>query len=173
MEHPKSLGEILDQLKQLDSDMPPEEFDPAQVIGDLKDKVDAIKWRLDSWETEAEMIQHKWIKPLQERIKSIQGKHEKLRRYIKDQMIAQGFEKLPGNMFTASIRKNPPSLKFTQEPTADMLLDYPSLVDMQQTVAYVYLKDEIKAALKAGQQLPFARLEQGQRVDFVAKKVTE
>jgi len=31
----------------LDDDLAPEDFDPAEAVGELKDKIASIKWRLD------------------------------------------------------------------------------------------------------------------------------
>jgi hypothetical protein len=174
MEQTRSLREILDEFKMLDSDMPPEEFDPEKLIGDVKDKVDAIKYRLDSWQAEVEQIKSHWINPLLARIKSIEGKHEKLKAYVKMQMDASGFDKLPGHMFTATIKKNPPSVKYlVPHVTEDIALDFSNYIDVEQRIEYSWRKDLIKEHLKAGEILPFARIEQGTRVDFVAKKGTE
>ena len=41
-EQKQSLGQMLELLKDLDDDMLPEEFDPAILVGDIKDKVDAL-----------------------------------------------------------------------------------------------------------------------------------
>jgi len=166
---PKTLREILDLFSYLDDDLPPEDFDPALVVGDVKDKVDAIKWRIDQWEAEAQAIKDGWIKQLTAKANALLAKKEKLGAYLKEQMIAHEFEKLPGHMFTASIRKNPPSVKLTTEATADLYLDFPELVE-ELPVEYRFRKDKIKEELKAGKVVPFARLEQGQRVEFKVKE---
>lgn len=165
----KSLNEILAALAQIDDELPPDDFDPATVIGNVKDKVDAIKWRIDKWESDAKMIREQWIKPLNDRVASLLRKSEKLSEYVKQQMIMHNFEKLPGNMFTAALRKNPPSLKLAAEPTADLFLDFPEYVK-QLPVEYEFDKERLREDLKAGKEISFAHLDQSTRVSFTAKK---
>jgi hypothetical protein len=100
---------------------------------------------------------------------SLQKKADKLSEYLHKQMTEHNFEKLPGHMFTATLRKNPPSLKLSLEPTSDLYFDYPELV-VQLPIEYEFQKDKIKEQLKAGTELPFARLEQSTRIAFTAKK---
>jgi len=48
----------------IDDDLAPEEFEVEEIVGEIRDKVDAIKWRIDSWLAHADAIQKEWIDPL-------------------------------------------------------------------------------------------------------------
>jgi hypothetical protein len=147
----KSLGILLDELRNIDPDLPPDQFDPEKLVGEIKGKVDAIKWRRDSWKAEAELVQL-WIKKLQARKASLLGKRDRLSAYVKAKMMFDKFTKLPGDLCRVQLVKKS-RVKFTTEPTAQIYLDYPDLV--QQKVHYAWkdgITDKVRELIKTGFQ---------------------
>lgn len=165
---PQSLRDILENLKAIDDDLSPEDFDPAAVVGDLKDKVDAIKWRIDSWNSQAKQIQECWIDQLAKKKISLERKAEKLESYVLEQMLLNGFEKLPGHMMEVTVRKNNPAVEISLDAGPETYLQYDNLV-IQKTI-YQWDKKKVKELLESGTELNFARITRGNRVAFTPKK---
>ena len=69
-------------------------------------------------------------------------------------MRLQGEKKVKGELFTLAIQKNPPSLKIDIEPE--------ELPQEFQTITISANKEKIKAAIKEGRAIEWARLEQGE-----------
>ena len=164
----ESLHDLLEKLGHIDDDLPPEEFDPAQVVGDIKDKVDAIKWRIDSWLTEAENIEQNWIKPLKDKKESLTKKADRLRQYMQTEMIQNGYEKLPGNMFSARLQKSSPAVDVAEEAGPHHLIAYPEFVVQQ--INYRWNKEAIKEKLDQGAELSFAKLRNSRHLRFYTNK---
>lgn len=160
----ESLKDLLDKLSHIDDDLPPEEFDPALLVGDVKDKVDAIKWKIDAWEAEAENIQKNWIAELKRRSDLLKKKAERLSDYMKSQMMEHNYEKLPGNMFRAQIQKAKATVLVDMEPGPEHFIAYPELV--VQKINYAWSKDAIKDKIDNGTELAFARLKESKCLRF-------
>ncbi len=159
-----SLGQMLEALRDLDNDMLPEMFDPAAIIGDIREKVDAIKWRLDKWKHEAEMIDEDYIQPLRAKRESILQKHRKLVDYVNSEMVRLEVEKIPGNMFRVQLQASPKSLIVKEPADAKMFLNYSEYV-LQKTT-YDWNKEALREALDAGESLTFAELKEGKYIRF-------
>jgi hypothetical protein len=159
-----TLRELLGKLRDIDDDLLPEEFDPAEVVGDIKDKVDAIKWRLDSWAASAKMIEEEYIKPLKQKQAALLGKAERLKEYVQHQMITNGFEKLPGEMFRVQVQNSPMSVVTKDFANANYYLNYPEFVVQKTT--YDWNKEALKDALDKGEVLTFAEIKRGKHVRF-------
>lgn len=162
-----TLNELITQLQTLDDDLHPNEFDPEELIGDIKDKVDAIKWQIDEWLAKAESIQLKWIDPLNDRRRALEGKAQRLKDYVAYCMARDGFEKLPGNAFGASLRKAT-SVETETAPGPDEAMTMPAFCKTK--VTYAWDKTAIAEALKSGRELPFAKLKSSSFVVFTAAK---
>ncbi len=83
-------------------------------------------------------------------------------------MRAQGFEKLPGNVWRVQFQKSTPALEVEREATAEDLLECPEIV--RRTVSYGWKKDEIKALIAAGKPFAHGRIVQGQHLRFYVNK---
>ena len=168
------LTDLLERFRQLDSDLEPADFDPAAVIGNLRDEIDAIKMTVDRWKAEAETLRAEWIVPLVARERRLLGRREKLLTWMAEQMIAgsdgQPWERLPGNAFVAKLHWNPPALKIAEEANAITYGKYPGFVRLTPT--FQWDKDRIKAELDAGHALEFACETSGRRVAFGTNKET-
>lgn len=163
----ESLRELLGKLRDIDDDLLPEEFDPAEVVGDIKDKVDAIKWRIDNWEATAKMIEEEYIRPMQQKKASLLGKVERLKDYVKHQMIVNEFEKLPGEMFRVQVQNSPKSVETKENADARMYLNYPELV--VQEVTYRWNKTALKDSMESGEAYTFAELKSNKHIRFYAQ----
>lgn len=167
MNEPKSrntLGQMMELLRDLDDDMLPEEFDPEALIGDIKEKVDAIKWRMDTWKHTAKMIDEEYVQPLQKKIKAIMGKHDRLKDYVTKEMLRLGVEKIPGHMWRVQIQSSTPSLETTAPADASMYVNYPELVKVLTT--YKWDTEAIKVFIDAGESFTFATVKQGKHIRF-------
>lgn len=165
MNHSKnSLGRMLELLRDLDEDMLSEDFDPAKLIGDIRDKVDAIKWKLNDWEYRALMIEEEFVLPLQVKIKAILGKRERLKNYVTSEMKRLEVEKIPGNMFKVQLQNSPRSVELKADADERMYLNYPEFV-LQETT-YKWDKENLKSHLEAGESFTFAELKQGKHIRF-------
>lgn len=162
----QSLRELLENLAQVDDDLPPEEFDPAAVVGDLKEKVDAIKWRLDEWEAKAK-IADAWAQTFKARADSLRRKAEKLEDYVVTQMEINGYETLPGNLMRVDLHTTK-SVECLTKATPELYLQFNCF--MRQETSYNWDKKAIKEALEKGEKLEFATLKQGKHPRFFLKK---
>lgn len=162
----ENLSEILSKLRTIDDDLAPEDFDPAALVGDLRDKVDAIKWRIDTWEAAAAKTQD-WIDLLEARKKSLNGKVERLESYVKIEMIKNEFESLPGHVLKLKLQNNAPKVVVDAEANAQNFIAYPEIV--KQKVTYDWDKKTMLQAMKEGHQYPFAKLEVGKQIRFYPK----
>ncbi len=166
MQSKNSLGQMLELLRDLDEDMLPEEFDPAALIGDVRDKVDGIRWKINDWKYKAKMIEEEYIHPLQAKIRAIHGKRKRLEAYVLHEMTRLGVEKIPGSMFRVQLQDSPPSLEIKAAADEMMHMNYPGLVEMEEI--YLWNKDELIDRMKAGESFTFAELKRGKHIRFYA-----
>ena len=94
-----SLSDLSNLLTLIDDDLAPEDFDPEAVVGEIRDKIDSIKWKLDEWQAHADTIQSEWIYPLTKRKKALEGKIERLKDYCTHVMTRDKVTSFPGNAF--------------------------------------------------------------------------
>lgn len=161
-----TLSELSRALIEADEIMNPDEFDPALLVGELKDKVDSVKWKIDQWEAEAKALQENWIEPLVARQKALKTKADKLREYCAFVLKRDELEMLPGNAFALKLRKSE-SVEVDLEPTAQDALRY----DFVRTkIKYEWDKKALAAKLKAKEELPFCRLKTSFSAQFQVKK---
>jgi hypothetical protein len=163
----KTLKEILNQFKAVDHDQLPDDYDPEELIGDLKGKVDSIKHKVDEWEKEAELMQE-YSKEFAARAKSIINKRDRLIAYVHYQMSSNEWEKLPGEIWEIKWKLNPPRLVIDAEANASNYLHHAEF--MQQKTSYNWDKNKIKAAIKAGDKFDFAKNVQDKKIVFKIKK---
>lgn len=101
------------------------------------------------------------------RLKALKEKRdliaEGLRDYLKENMERAGIEKIECPLFSISIRKNPPSVEITN--TDDLPFSFWRTPE-QKPPAPAPDKDAIKLALKRGEDVPGARLNQTTRLDI-------
>lgn len=86
------------------------DFDPAEVVGDLRDKVDAIKRVIDRLDFQAEWCRQQ-AEPFLKAAKALESNVGRLRDYVLYHMQEGLFTELPGNQYRAVLQNNPPSLE--------------------------------------------------------------
>ena len=86
--------------------------------------------------------------------RSLENNIERMKEAAEYAMRLQGEKKVKGELFTLAIQKNPPSLKIDIEPE--------ELPQEFQTITISPNKEKIKAAIKNGKAIEWARLEQGE-----------
>ena len=134
----------------------------------LPTKVDGYAQWLDKLADDAKRARE-YARKFAEYARQIDARTERHLGHIKRVMETHHFEKMPGDAFQVSIRKNPPSVVTTRPPTAeDALSDRSRFV--KTTIKYEWDKPSIKEAQKAGEDLDFAYLEQSTRVQFDIRK---
>ena len=144
-------------LNQITDEMPAEDFDPAKVVGDLKDKIDAIQWTIGYWDSEAARIDADYVKEFMKKRDSFRNKSLRLKEYVKFQMISHGFDKLPGKYKGYRIQNAAPILEIKNEANAELYLQHSDLIE--QKTFYSWKKPEIKALLQSNAfEFPYAEL---------------
>lgn len=164
-----NLTEILNKLADLDDaseEIVPE--DAAQIVGDLADKIDAIRVTIRRLEGE-EMRLCKDAQEILAAASQVRRNCARLESYLLFAMRAQGYQKLPGKIFRAQIQKSAPALKIDREAGAgDMLLFGENMV--KRDVTYAWRKDPIKKLIADGGKFEHGRLVQGEYVKFYVSK---
>jgi len=152
----QTMGTLLQTLN-LPEDLQADDFDPAVHVGDIRDKLDAIKAQMISWEKEAEKLEE-WYKPFEAQARSYKKAAVRLNEYLKFKMIENGFDKVPGNKWQAVLQKAAPLLQIdSEEPSPLHFLSEEFKPFVTQQIVYKWNKDEISTALKE-KTLSFARL---------------
>lgn len=123
----------------------------ASVEGDLTVKVDNCAAVMRSLELEADAFRYEEVR-LAERRKSIEANRERLRRYVQFELESVKVDKVKGSRFYVTIQTNPPKL-FVDDET--------KLPEDFWVETRAVDKAAVSAALKAGQEVPGAHLEQG------------
>ncbi len=161
-----NLAELLAALSDLD-EAASVEFDPAQIVGDLKDKVDAIHavlGRLDSESDRLSGIASQFTKASN----SVANNRKRLEAYLLRQMQENGFEKLPGTIWRAQLQKKPPALIVEREANAEDAVQLPALV--VRTISYRWDKGAVKELLSAGGEFKYGKIQQDKTVRFWPNK---
>lgn len=166
-----SLGQMMELLRDMDEGLLPEEFDPAAIIRDVREEVDAIQYQLLHWEYEIKKRIEEVIKPHQAIVSSMEKKHAKLTSYVLSEMIRLNVEKIPGDIFRVQIQKKPPAVEIKAEANAQMYLNYPEIV--VQDISYRWDKTRIKELIDSGESYTFASMAQGKKAVFKAKGDTK
>lgn len=163
----RTLSELTSVLQMIDDDLLPADFEVEALVGDIRDKVDGIKWRIDSWLAHAEAIERDWITPLTARKKALEGKAQKLKDYCAHVMARDNCDKLPGSAFALSLRQST-SVEVTEAPTPTAAMERPDIC--QTKISYQWDKKAIGELLKSGNELPFAKLKSSSYVTFTTNK---
>jgi len=94
-------------------------------------------------------------KRLTERARVLDGRIQSIKDWYKVNLEAMGKSKVPTDRGTMAIQNNPPSLKIDDEK--QIPVEFLDVVPEHYEVA----KDRVKAAIKAGREVPGAHMEQG------------
>lgn len=169
-----TLGALLARLAAVD-ELLEADVDPAELVGDVRDKVDAIKGYLDRLSALDAYLDTQ-IRPLDQAQEACRRNATRLKTYVRDQMVENKFEKLPGDVWRAQLQSNGgvEPLVIAEgrlEPTPQDFTQFPGLVKMVRY--YEWDMAKVRAFLEGGETLPFAKLtERGKQVRFYVNKDT-
>jgi hypothetical protein len=115
------------------------------VLKALPTKVDGCAHYLDSLEDEINRAKD-YSKKFADLSKNIKARKDRFEFYLKHSISANGFEKLTGDAFQLSIKKNPPSVITKREADAADSLNYPQFVTSK--VSFEWDKKALKEAIE-------------------------
>jgi hypothetical protein len=130
----------------------------AALESDLSAKAAAVACYIREVEAEAAAI-GEWLKAQQDRARRLDATADRLRNYLFGELTLAGLTKVSDPQVQIKIRKNPPRVAILSE---DAL---PPQWWRTRTIQEPD-KIEIKAALKAGQEIPGAALEITERLEI-------
>ncbi len=141
----------------------------AAEIGDLKGQVDRVKFKMDSWEAQADVLES-WAIQLMKKATGLKKKVEGYEQFIQREMEVHKFEELPGEIFRVALRDSNPKTSIKTEATPMMHLKYPELVRLETN--YTWDKKRLKE-LSDSDSVPAdldVRVTQGKHIRFYLKK---
>lgn len=145
-----TLMSLLEQLTAADDAIARPDFDPVLLAGELRGKVDALKFVTDRMDA-VEKFLRGVAKPIAAKASAIKNNRERLRKYIAESMRSQKFEKIPGETFEVVLMDSPPALIMERSATAEDFEKFPCHVEMVRI--YRWREDKIKDEILAGVEL--------------------
>jgi len=142
----KELVEVLDKSES-------EEVDLAliqEVIKALPSKVDGCAQYLDSLDDEITRAKD-YAKKFSDLAKQIEARKERFEGYLKHSIESNNFEKLTGDAFQMTIKKNPASVITKREADAADSLNYPNFVTSK--VSFAWDKKALKEGIEIGDKV--------------------
>lgn len=124
----------------------------GQIEDELETKADSYKVVIDRLSADAEMFKAE-EKRLQDKRKRLERNIGQMKKNLEEAMRLQGKSKIKTNLFSFSIQKNPPSV---------VIFDESAIGEAYKTYSVSFDKKAIKEALKAGEEVPGAKLEQSE-----------
>jgi len=155
----KRMVEILDQSET-------EEVDLGliqAVIEHLPHKVDGCAQYLDSLDDEITRAKD-YSKKFSELAKQIEARKERFEGYLKHAIEGNGFEKLTGDAFQMTIKKNPASVITKREADADDSLNYPKFVASK--ISFSWDKKALKEGIESGDKVALGLAELVQKTSL-------
>jgi hypothetical protein len=149
LSNPMTLKEMVEVLDRSES----EEVDLGliqEVIKALPTKVDGCAQYLDSLDDEITRAKD-YSKKFSELAKQIEARKERFEGYLKHSIESNGFEKLTGDAFQMTIKKNPASVITKRECDGPDWLEYPQFVTSK--VSYAWDKKALKEGIESGDKV--------------------
>lgn len=163
-----SLASLLALLAQSD-DALTVDMDPATLIGEIKGKVDSIKYVLDRLGAYAQFMDDQ-AAPLLRAAKAAKANHERLKTYVEYHMRQQHFDELPGERYRVALQPNSvASLILKKEkPDPEDFTRFPAFVNLVRR--YEWNGEAMRKTLaEEGGHCPFAELSRGNHARFYLK----
>ena len=123
------------------------------IAGEIHQKIIGCAGVVRTLEAHAEMVKAEADR-LSKKSKALEANAESLRKYMQGAMDVSGLAKVDGDLFTVSIQQNNPKVLIDAEELI------PQVYKRVETVTSIS-KKEILDALKAGREIPGARMERG------------
>jgi len=154
MEKKNNLYELLDILnKSEESDDVLTNEDYIRIVGDLKEKVDAIKDFFSRCDAEADRLKNDYIKPIQTRIKQIEKQKESFNKWITATMKQYDMPLIHGDLFTLRLEERSDIEIDEVDITPTFYLEYKDMIKR----SYAWDRNEVKRLFKSGKDFPFCR----------------
>lgn len=157
-----TLNEILTTFDTIDdpdaAPLTPVQLEALQNA--LLDKVDAIKFVLDSW-TDIANRHNEYAKDHLEKKRAYEKRVDRLKEYVVYAMRRNDFEKIAGEEWKVSVRRSE-VIETTGDPTEAYAELYPDLVRHK----IEWNKSEIKSLAKLGHKFPFAEIRENYSPQF-------
>lgn len=146
-----SLGDLLDFMEKAEEEL--ETFDPAELVGTVKDKVDNIHRILEKMKSSSDYLKAV-AKPLTNKARALDNAHSRLREYVAFHMKDKEFDTLPGNSYRVNLQYSKPTfdLNAEREPTALDAQLYKGFVRTE--VSFSWDKEKIEEAFNEQKPIP-------------------
>lgn len=146
-EPPKKLNfmELLATLNRSDDMLSDPNFNPEELLGNIREKVDDIKFVKDFFGSRITYYKE-IIAEFSAILQSLKNNEERLNAYVLASMKQSDFLKMPGNKFRVdhiSFEK----FGIDREATADDKIEMPELVEVKRI--YSWKKEAVEAAFEA------------------------
>lgn len=128
------------------------------IEGELEDKADSYVTVIKELEAEAEKFKAE-IDRLSARKKALENNAQRIKKNLEKAMIDTGKTKFKTEHFSYAIQKNAPSLKIDSDVN---VLEIPDEYLVYSAPAID--KTKVKAAIKAGEEFNWARMEQSESI---------
>ena len=133
------------------------------ILDDFNTKVDNISSFIKNLKSEAQAISDE-SKKLNERAKQKESKAESLLQYVEKMLKESGIKKVETARNAVQLKLSPPSLKVD-----DGFIEWAkenSTEFVRAKTTFDPDKNAIKEALKQGQEIPYCRLEQSEKINI-------
>lgn len=101
----ENFDELLFRLNQNDEGKPLEEDDFNELIGDLKGKIDGIKYFISKCEAESKRLAEDYLIPIAKRKQACDNSVKTLKNWVTQTMIKQKYPYLEGDLFKVKIQE--------------------------------------------------------------------
>lgn len=171
---PRSLGDILKALKQIEELAQSEDFDPASIVGDLAENAELRQTKIDSIDhvvTELEAYAARTserVAKIAARARAATNKAQGLKNYVKQEMEKHGWMELLGTERKIKfVTHHTPSLVLTREATADDMIQLGNEFVRRHPAVFEFNKKAIGDAIKAEKlEIDFAQFVYSTRIEF-------
>lgn len=133
----EELVEILNKADEVTSD----EIDWEEVIGQIGDEVDDLKYIVDKMRFEVKWIESQ-IKSLHKRKLEVSLNLKNLETCLINTMAGNGFDTLAGKKWLVKTKKNPPAISVGREASVEDWEKYEKYV--KRKLEYTWVKDALK-----------------------------
>lgn len=143
-------------------EVPPEQIADtlAALDGDIREKAVQVAAFTQNMEATATAVREA-AKAMLARADRIEKRADSIRQYLLFQMQAAEISKIESPWFTLSVRKNPPAVVIDDDRALP-----PEFIVQPPPPAPRPDREAIKRALRAGDEVPGARLVQGERIEI-------
>ena len=146
-----TFNEMLAEMARIDDAMSDPNINLPDLIGDMKDKVDALNSVLTRMECTAQFLDE-MAKPLLAKARALRANHARLEAYIVNSMETHNADTIPGVAYKlALVKSSNPEVRVADATPGDYTA-YPDFVQIRRE--YKWDKIKIKTFLKESAEVP-------------------